>query len=232
MHVRTTEPIFENRFDAGRQLAALLTPYQDKSTVVVAIPNGGVAVGLEVALALGAELDLVISRKIPLPLSPEGGFGAVTDDGTMMLDEEVVQKFGLTTQQIGYQAGQVRAAIRQRSMLYSTDKKPVVMAGKLVIVVDDGLAAGYTMTAAVSSVRQRRPAEVVVAVPVGPEDAVNRVKKVADRVVTCAVGTGQRFYVSDYYRYWHEVTDDEVVQFLREWRIRRYQSLIEPSQSK
>ncbi|MFC1963923.1 phosphoribosyltransferase [Chloroflexota bacterium] len=232
MHVRREEAIFENRFDAGRQLAAKLMPYRDKPAVVVAIPNGGVAVGLEVALALGAELDLVISRKIPLPLSPEGGFGAVTDDGTMMLDEEVVQKVGLTPQQIGYQVSQVRSGIRQRSMLYSADKKPVVLAGKVAIVVDDGLAAGYTMTAAVSSVRQRRPGEVVVAVPVGPADAVKRLKKVADRVITCAVGTDPKFYVSDYYRYWHEVSDAEVVQFLREWRIRRYQSYIEPSQNK
>ena len=89
------EPIFENRYDAGRQLGEKLADYAGKPVVVMAIPNGGVAVALGVALALGADLDLVISRKIPLPLSPEGGFGAVTDDGTMLLSEEMVKNAGL-----------------------------------------------------------------------------------------------------------------------------------------
>ena len=228
MHISDKEALFDNRFDAGHQLAAKLAEYKEKQVVVVAIPNGGVAVAVPVALDLGADLDLVISRKIPLPLSPEGGFGAVTDDGTLMLDDDLVQKVGLSPQQINYQVSQVRAAIRQRSLLYQTDKRPVVMAEKVVIIIDDGLAAGYTMTAAVNSIRQRRPGKIIAAVPVGPADAVKRVAKVADAVVTCAVGEETRFYVSDYYRFWHEITDNEVVQLLRDWRIRRYQSQIEP----
>ncbi len=106
-------PIFENRYDAGRQLAAKLTDYKKKSIVVLAIPNGGVPIAREVAMALEADLDLVVSRKIPLPLSPEGGFGAVTDDGTIILNEEAVKKTGLNPQQIDYQVSQVRADIRQ-----------------------------------------------------------------------------------------------------------------------
>ena len=228
MHISGKQAIFENRFDAGRQLATKLTEYKGKSVVVLAIPNGGVAVALEVALALEADLDLVISRKIPLPLSPEGGFGSVTDDGTIMLNEGVVKEAGLSPQQINYQVSQVRADIRQRSLLYLMDKKPVVLADKTAIIIDDGLASGYTMMAAVESVRHRRPKEIVVAVPVGPEDTVKRIRKVADRVITCAVGTEPRFYVSDYYRYWHEITDSEVIQCIKEWRIRRFQSYIEP----
>jgi putative phosphoribosyl transferase len=232
MHIQGNEAIFENRFDAGRKLAEKLRKYRGKPLVVVAIPNGGVAVAVSAALELGAELDLVISRKIPLPLSPEGGFGAVTDDGTMTLDEEVVRRLGLTPQQINYQVSQVRMGIRQRSLLYQTDKRPVVIADKIAIVIDDGLAAGYTMSAAVTSVRKRRPSAVIAAVPVGPAETIKRVGKVADAVVTCAVGREPRFYVSDYYRYWHEITDNEVVQLLRDWRIRRYQSHIEPVSGK
>ncbi|MFH1651892.1 MAG: phosphoribosyltransferase family protein [Chloroflexota bacterium] len=231
MQHENAEALFENRFDAGRQLAEKLMPLKDKNAVVVAIPNGGVAVALPVALALNADLDLVISRKIPLPLSPEGGFGAVTDDGTLTLDDEVVQKFGLTPTQIEYQVNQVRAGIRQRSLLYHSGKRPVVVADKIAIIIDDGLAAGYTMTAAVNSVRKRRPRQVIVAVPVGPADTVRRVEKVADAVVTCAVGKESRFYVSDYYRFWHEISDQEVVQYLKEWRIRRYQSYLEPAEN-
>ena len=219
--------IFEHRYDAGRKLAAKLEDYRGKPLVVLAIPNGGVAVGLSVALALEADLDLVISRKIPLPLSPEGGFGAVTDDGTIMLNDEIVKSAGLTPQQINYQVSQVRTDIRRRKLLYHRDMRPLVLAGKTAIIVDDGLASGYTMLAAVESVRHRRPQSIVVAVPVGPAPTVAKVGKAVNNIVTCAVGTEPKFYVSDYYRYWHDFSDDEVVQCLREWRMRRYQSRIE-----
>ena len=231
MHLTAKEPIFENRYDAGRQLAAKLMDYQGQSVVVLAIPNGGVPVGLSVALALEADLDLVISRKIPLPLSPEGGFGAVTDDGTTILNDEMVKKAGLSQQQINYQVSQVRADIRQRSLLYHRDRPLAVISDKTVIIVDDGLASGYTMMAAVESVRHRRPKEIVAAVPVGPAAALKQVEQVADKVITCAVGFMPKFYVSDFYRYWHVLTDDETLQCLKEWRVRRFRANIEPLQS-
>jgi putative phosphoribosyl transferase len=227
MRLSAAEPIFENRYDAGRQLAEKLAEYASQSVVVLGIPNGGIAVALSVALALGADLDIVVSRKIPLPLSPEGGFGSVTDDGTTILNEEVVNKAGLSQQQITYQVSQVRASIRDRSLLYYRDRPPVAVGGRTVIVVDDGLASGYTMRAAVESVRHRNPEKIVVAVPVGPEHVVKELEKVADKVVTCAVGSMPRFYLSDFYRYWHEISDSEVLHCLKEWRMRRYGPKIE-----
>ena len=215
------EPIFENRYDAGRKLAEKLTEYNNKVAVVLGIPNGGVAVALGVALAIGADFDLVISRKIPLPLSPEGGFGSVTDDGTIILNEEIVKKTGLSQQQINYQVSQVRANIKERSLLYHKDRPPLTITGRTVIIVDDGLASGYTMRAAIESLRRRKPEKIIAAVPVGPDHVVNEVRKVADRVVTCAVGTEPVFYVSDYYRYWQDITDSEVLNCLREWRLRK-----------
>ena len=221
------EPIFENRYDAGQKLAERLFEYAGKSVIVLGIPNGGVAVALSVALALGADLDLVISRKIPLPLSPEGGFGSVTDDGTMILNEAVVKQAGLSQQQINYQVGQVRSDIRNRSLLYHGERPPLSVTGRTVIVVDDGLASGYTMKAAIESLRHRKPEKIIAAVPVGPEHVVEEIRKVADRVVTCTIGTEPRFYVSDYYRYWHDITDGEVLHCLKEWRMRRYGVKIE-----
>jgi putative phosphoribosyl transferase len=219
--------ICENRYDAGRQLAEKLAGYANQPVVVLGIPNGGVAVALSVALALGADLDLVISRKIPLPLSPEGGFGSVTDDGTIILNEEMVTKAGLSEQQINYQVSQVRADIRDRSLLYHRDRPPVTISGRTVIIVDDGLASGYTMRAAVESVRHRNPEKIVIAVPVGPEAVVRELEGIADKVVTCAVGSMPRFYVADFYRYWHEISDAEVLHCLKEWRMRRYGPKIE-----
>lgn len=215
------EPIFENRHDAGRKLAERLYEYASKSVIVLGIPNGGVAVALSVALALNADLDLVISRKIPLPLNPESGFGSITDDGTMILNEEAVKRAGLTDQQISYQVSQVRAGIRSRSLLYHADRPPLTIAGRTVIIVDDGLASGYTMRAAIASVRHRNPDKVIAAAPVGPEHVVWELQEVADRVVTCDVGTGPVFAVADYYRTWYDVTEEEVLQYLKEWRMRR-----------
>ncbi|MDO8687981.1 MAG: phosphoribosyltransferase family protein, partial [Dehalococcoidales bacterium] len=118
MYFTREQALFNDRYDAGRQLAALLDEYKGQPVVVLAIPNGGVPLGMEVALALEADFDLVISRKIPLPLSPEAGFGAITDDGTVILNEELVKEEGLSPDQINYQISQVRAEIRQRSLLY------------------------------------------------------------------------------------------------------------------
>lgn len=227
MRHSTFEPIFENRYDAGRKLAEKLLPYAGKGVVVLGIPNGGAAVALSIALLIGAELDLIISRKIPLPLSPEGGFGSVTDDGTMILNEEIVKRAGLTQQQINYQVSQVRADIRNRSLLYHGERRPLTIAGRTVIVVDDGLASGYTMRAAIESLRHRKPEKIIAAAPVGPEHIIEEVRRIADGVVTCAVGKEKEFYLSDYYRYWHDITDAEVLYCLREWRMRRFRPKIE-----
>jgi putative phosphoribosyl transferase len=218
----SAQPIFDNRYDAGRKLAEKLTDYAHHPVVVLAIPNGGVPVALGVALALGADLDLVISRKIPLPLSPEGGCGAVADDGTIILDEAAVRKAGLSQPQVDHQVSQVRTSILKRSLLYHRDRPPAVISGRTAVIVDDGLASGYSMRAAVSSVRNRRPKQLVVAVPVGPEMVVKEIEGVADRVITCAVCDRPEFYVADFYRHWHDVSDDEVLRCLGEWRKRRY----------
>ena len=228
MHFPREKPIFENSYDAGRQLAEKLTEYRRQPVVVLAIPNGGLPVALQVALALGAELDVVVSRKIPIPLRPEGGFGAVADDGTVILNEPVVKEIELTQEQMNYQVSQVRVDIRQRSLLYRGNRPLSIVSGKIVIIIDDGLASGYTMMAAVESVRRRRPAQVVVAVPAASAMAVKQVEKVADRVVTCVTGYMPKFFVSDFYRYWHVFSDEEGLQCLNEWRKRRSESGVEP----
>ena len=225
MRFTRQQPIFENRYDAGRQLAAKLTEYKDRAAVVLAIPNGGVLVALGVALSLDADFNLIISRKIPLPLSPEGGFGAVTDDGTIILNEEVVKKVGLSPQQINYQVSRVRTDIRQRSLLYHRDRPPSVVKGKTIIIVDDGLASGYTMMAAVESIRYRQPREIIVAVPVASAVGLKHVEKIADKVISCVAGFAPEFYVSDFYRYWHEPSDNEVIQCFKEWGMRHRPNL-------
>ena len=232
MHYPREAPVFENRYDAGRQLAEKLGEYKGQPALVLAIPNGGLPVALQVALALGVDLDVVISRKLPIPLRPEGGFGAIADDGAVILNEAVVKEVGLTPEQINYQVSQVRVDIRQRSLLYRGNRPLFIVGGKTVIIIDDGLASGYTMMAAVESVRRRRPRQVVVAVPAASAMAVKQLEKVADRVVTCVTGFMPKFYVSDFYRYWHVLSDDEGLKCLKEWRMRRFMPNIEPPQNR
>ncbi|MBA7566876.1 putative phosphoribosyl transferase [subsurface metagenome] len=213
---------FEDRHDAGRQLAEKLGEYSGQSVVVLAIPNGGVPVALEVASALKADFDVVICRKIPLPLTPEGGFGACADDGTVILNEEVVRRVGLSHQQIENEANKVRAEIKQRSILYQGDRPLIVIRGRTVIIVDDGLASGITMRAAVESVRHRRPKEIVAAAPCASVMALKQVEGVADRVVICATGFVKKFHISDYYQQWYDLSDDEVIRYLNRWRARYF----------
>jgi len=220
MHINREGVIFENRHDAGKQLATKLSMYSGKPVVVLAIPNGGVPVALEVASVLKADLDLVICRKIPLPLTPEAGFGACADDGTIILNEEIARRVGLSRQQIEYEASKVRAEIQRRSILYEGDRPLVTVSGKTVIIIDDGLASGITMRAAVESVRRRRPREIVVAVPCASALAVEQVERVADKVVVCAKGSMPIFAVADFYRQWYDLTDDEVIRYLKQWRAR------------
>ncbi len=226
------QAIFENRHDAGRRLAAELGEYRDQSVVVLAIPNSGVPVALEVAAALRAELDLVICRKVPLLLNPEGSLGAAADDGTVILNEEAVKRIGLSRQKLEDEINKVRAEIKQRSLLYKGDRPIIRVGGKTVIIIDDGLASGFTMMTAVESVRHRRPREVIVAVPVASAMAVKRVEKVADRVVTCTTGFMPKFYVSDFYRYWHDLSDDDIVHYLNQWRMRQFRLNIESQQNR
>ncbi|MFO8143122.1 MAG: phosphoribosyltransferase family protein [Dehalococcoidales bacterium] len=221
-------PVFESRFDAGSKLAEKLGDYRGQGVVVLAIPNGGLPVAMQVALALDADLDVVISRKLPIPLRPEGGFGAIADDGTVILNEDVLNEVGLTEKQINYQVGMVRTEIRQRSLLYRGSKPLSIAGGKIAIIIDDGLASGYTMMAAVESVRRRRPASIVVAVPAASQASIDRLAEVADRVVTVATGGFSRFYIADYYRYWHSLSDEEGLKCLREYRMRRFAPSIEP----
>ena len=221
MHRPVQQPLFSNRFDAGRQLAEKLAGYKGTPVIVLAIPNGGIPVALQVALALEAELDIIISRKLPIPLRPEGGFGAVADDGTVILNQEVLRGLNLTQQQINYQVSKVRTDIQQRSLLYRATRPLSVLTGRTAIIVDDGLASGYTMMAAVESVRRKKPRQIVAAVPAASAQAIKCVEKVADRVVTVATGFAPRFYVSDYYQYWNVLSDEEGLRCLKEWQMRK-----------
>lgn len=220
MIVYQARPFFRDRSDAGRRLAENLAPYQGSDVTVLAIPRGGVPVAVEVAGSLGSGLDILVVRKIPIPYNPEAGYGAVTEDGAIVLNEPLVAQLGLVEEDIRLQAEEVRAEIERRGALYRNGLPPAVLEGKTAIIVDDGLASGFTMLAAVESARQRRAARIVVAVPVASRSASDVVRPVVDGLVSLITARMYAFAVASFYYRWYDLKDEEVVAYLEGWRRR------------
>lgn len=206
--------IFADRRDAGRQLAEKLLQFGGKDTIVMAIPRGGVPVGYEIAHRLSVPLDLIIPRKLPIPWNPEAGFGAIAPDGTVVLNDEMVSYLGLSPDDISGIEQAVLKEVRRRVREYRGDRPFPDLKGKTVIIVDDGLATGYTMIAAVRAIKKQSPGRVIVAVPVSPESSIDRLKDEADDIVFLVSQKWGPFAVASYYESFPDLTDDEVKALL------------------
>ncbi len=212
--------IFRDRRDAGQRLAQALEKYRGQDVIVLGIPRGGVMTGYPIAEALNGELDVIIVRKLPLPFNPEAGFGAVTDDGSLILNDRIVRAVGLTAEQIDAIAQRVLAEVRRRVQVYRGDHPPPQLTDRTIILVDDGLATGYTMIAAIESVKKKAPRQVVVAVPCSPASTVERVRPLADDFVWLVAPETESFAVASFYEDFHEMSDEEVTSLLARFRTR------------
>ena len=212
--------LFENRGDAAQKLAVKLMQYAQQQVVVLAIPNGGVSLSMDIADALKAELDVIVCRKLALPMNQEGGLGAVADDGTMVINQEIVRRDGISDEQIEHAVSQTKMNVKQRALKYKGNRPALRLAGKTAIIVDDGIASGITMTVAAEAVRHRRPKQILAAVPVASAAGLGRVARVVEGVITCAVASMPRFYLTDFYRDWRDISDEETVLALDQWRRR------------
>ena len=212
-----------NRKEAGQKLVSQLQDYTGKNVVILAIPRGGVVLGYEVAKALAAPLDIVVPRKIGAPGNPELAIGAIAEDGTVVLDEGLLQTFRISNEYLEREMSAETAEIRRRTLTFRGGLPPLDLSGKVVILVDDGLATGATMKAAVASVRKRSASEIVIAVPVAPPDTVRELSKLVDRVV-CLIVYEPFMAIGQFYDDFTQVEDDEVVRLLRiseKWRERK-----------
>ena len=208
---------FENRRDAGRRLGEQLRLLQLPDPVVLALPRGGVPVGLEVSRALGAPLDLLLVRKIGVPFQPELAVAAVMDGASpvIVVEERVRAETGVSRAYIDQRAQQELKEIERRRALYLADRKPIARRRRTAILVDDGIATGTTVRAAIRGLRQRAPARLVLAVPVAPPETIDELKSEVD-VIVCLLQPPMFRAIGLYYRDFHQLSDDEVIAMMRE----------------
>lgn len=209
--------IFNDRRDAGRRLAKGLSTGEGDRLVVLGIPRGGVVVAYEVARHLRAPLDIVIPRKVGAPGNPELAVGAVAQDGTLVLDRAMVDLLGVSDTFLKEESARQRAEIERRLRLYRGTRSGIELAGATVVVVDDGVATGATVLAALRGLRSEKPKRVILAVPVAPPDTLERLTTEADEVV--CLSTPEPFYaVGQFYRHFDETSDDEVIKLIERSR--------------
>lgn len=214
--LRNKSFVFEDRVEAGEHLARMLQQFRGKDAIVLAIPSGGVPVGLAVSSYLELPFDLLIIRKIPIPGNTEAGFGAISLEGDMLLNESMVKMLGLSKEEIDELAEPVRAELQSRNRIFREGRPWPELKGKIVILVDDGLASGYTMMTAVRMVKRRGPSMVVVAVPTASLSTAKLLAPEADMIVCPNIRSGYSFAVADAYKNWYDLSKEEVVGLLRD----------------
>jgi putative phosphoribosyl transferase len=212
-HQALARPLFRDRTDAGAHLAAALAAYRGQNVLVLGIPRGGVPVAAEVARRLEAELDVVVARKLGSPISPELAIGAITANGGRFLNQDIIEEMGVSEAYLEEVTAEQRAEAHRREERFRGPYARREMKGRTVIVVDDGLATGATMRAAVRSVRHRQPAWLVVAVPVGSHQACSALRDEADEVV-CLHQPEPFGAVGYYYAHFEPTEDDDVERIL------------------
>lgn len=202
---------FKNRTDAGRQLAKALARYKDQRPVILALPRGGVPVAAEIAARLDAPLDLVLVRKIGVPSQPELAMGAVVDGGSPIVvrNEEVIEIIGIDQAHFNAARDRELAEIERRRQCYLGDRPRLDIAGRVAIVVDDGVATGATTRAALRSVASRKPSKLVLAIAVAPAETITTLRQEVDDVV-CLEAHEHFRAIGLYYDDFRQVSDDEV----------------------
>lgn len=207
---------FKNRAEAGRALAKALQHYRNQKPVILALPRGGVPVGVEVARALDAPLDLILVRKIGVPFEPELAMGAVVDGGAPIIvrNDDVIRLAGIAEPDFKVVCDREQAEIERRRHRYLGGRARVDVAGRTAIVIDDGVATGATTRAALQATRMRKPKKLVLAVPVAPTDGLDALRHDADEIV--CLETHEPFgAIGFYYLDFSQVSDDEVIRLLK-----------------
>jgi putative phosphoribosyl transferase len=212
---------FKNRMEAGEKLAQMLASYKDQQPVVLALPRGGVPVAAEVARALNAPLDLVLVRKIGVPYQRELAMGAVVDGRTPIVvrNDDVIRLSGISESEFKAVCDNELAEIERRRQRYLGSRERAEVAGRTAIVIDDGIATGATMRAALRATRMRNPKKLVLAIPVAPTESLAELRQEADEVV-CVEDHESFGAIGFYYRDFRQTSDEEVIAILGRLPVR------------
>lgn len=205
--------IFRDRQDAGKQLAEKLMKFKGENPIILAIPRGGVVVAREIVIALRVELNLIIPRKIGAPYNPELAIGAVTEDGSTILDQDLITYLNVSEKYIESERQKQINEIKRRIEKYRV--KELKLKDRTVILVDDGVATGSTMRAAIKSVRNQGAEKIILAVPVAPPDTIEKMEDEVDEII--CLYTPQYFgAVGAFYQNFDQTTDKEVIEIIEE----------------
>ncbi len=205
--------LFEDRRAAGKQLAQALIEHAGTSPIVLGLPRGGVPVADEVARVLGGTLDVWVVRKLGVPIQPELGMGAIAEGPAVVLDRSICRMLGITRAQLRQVARAEMAEVQRRVQRYRQGRPPPDVRGRTVILVDDGIATGGTMRAAIRAIKRRRPARLVLAVPVAAPDVIATLRRDVDEVV-CLHQPEHLYAIALWYEDFRQVPDEEVVRIL------------------
>ncbi len=216
--------VYRDRSHAGAILADLLKNYDEAAITILAIPNGGVPVALSIYEKrkkhnIKTNFNLLIVRKIPIPYNTEAGFGAITIDGTIILNQPLVSRLGLNQDQISKQVELVMSQMKQRMKLYGIENQTFQLNDQIVLLIDDGLASGFTMIAAIKSVKKFHPAKIIVAIPTAPSSSIERISPLADEVLCPNIRDTTFFAVADAYKNWYDLEIEEVRALLKKHEI-------------
>ncbi|MGD8513688.1 MAG: phosphoribosyltransferase family protein [Deltaproteobacteria bacterium] len=212
--LRNRTRVFRDRQHGGEVVGQMMQEYGQVRAIVMAIPAGGLPVAVQIAKLLALPLDVAVVSKITLPWNTEVGYGAVAFDGTARLNDELVGRLSLTDQQIKEGILETEEKVRRRNLLFRGDRPLPSLSDRAAILVDDGLASGFTMQVAVEALLKASSSEVVVAVPTGPSHTVRRISANVSRIYCANIRSGMSFAVADAYEYWSDVTEQEALKAL------------------
>jgi putative phosphoribosyl transferase len=212
--LREREGVFRDRRHAGEVLARMLESAGEGEGILFALPAGGVPVAAPMAEMLGLPLDVAVVSKVLLPWNSEAGYGAVAFDGTVRINTDLVHRLGLSSSTVEEGVAETRRKVERRMRLFRGDRPFPDITGRSVIVVDDGLASGFTMLVALEAMRGRKAGRIVVTVPTAHQGAIDRIRREADELYCANVRGGVSFAVAAAYRRWSDVTEEEVLEIL------------------
>ncbi len=214
--LRNRSYVFKDRAEAGSLLAQKLFPSIPPDALILAIPAGGVPVALEISRKINLHLDLMIVRKVQIPGNTEAGFGAVGPDGEVIFNQDLLRRLRLTKEEIDEEVRKTQKTVEARNRIFRNGKIFPEVIDRTAILVDDGLASGFTMAEAVRFLQRRRAKKIIVAVPTAPEESVKRLLPMADEIYVLNIRTSFAFAVAEAYQNWYDLGDEEVISLLKE----------------